>query len=68
MVYDAITDLALGQFKTQEKVYIQTTEQLKKEETIAKVSEEENHNTIIFVVWLFIFGLLIFGFVIYKNL
>lgn len=68
MVYDAITDLALNQFKTEEKVYIQTSEQLKKEETIAKVSEEENHNTIIFVVWLFIFGLLIFGFVIYKNL
>lgn len=68
MVYDAITDLALNQFKTEEKVYIQTSEQLKKEETIAKVNEEENHNTIIFVVWLFIFGLLIFGFVIYKNL
>lgn len=68
MVYDAISDLALNQFKTEEKVYIQTSEQLKKEETIAKVSEEENHNTIIFVVWLFIFGLLIFGFVIYKNL
>lgn len=68
MVYDAITDLALNQFKTEEKVYIQTSEQLKKEETIAKVSEEENHNTVIFVVWLFIFGLLVFGFVIFKNL
>lgn len=68
MIYDAISDLALNQFKTEEKVYIQTSEQLKKEEQIAKVSEEENHNTVIFVVWLFIFGLLVFGFVILKNL
>ena len=68
MIYDAISDLALNQFKTEEKVYIQTSEQLKKEEQIAKVSEEENHNTAIFAVWLFIFGLLVLAFVIFKNL
>lgn len=40
MVYDAITDIALGAFQKEEKVYIQTSEQLKKDEETAKVNEE----------------------------
>jgi len=40
MVYDAITDIALGAFQKEEKVYIQTSEQLKKDEQTAKVNEE----------------------------
>jgi len=68
MVYDAITDLALGQFKTQEKVYIQTTEQLKKEEEIAKVNEE-NENTILGIIAvLSTFGVIFaVGYFIYKS-
>lgn len=68
MVYDAITDLALGQFKTQEKVYIQTTEQLKKEEEIAKVNEE-NENTILGIIAVLSTFCVIFaiGYFIYKS-
>lgn len=67
MIYDAITDLALGQFKTEEKVYIQTTEQLKKEEEIAKIKEEED-NSILGYIGLFIIisSIIAVGFFIFK--
>lgn len=39
MVYDAITDIALGAFQKEQKVYVQTSEELKKAEEKAKADE-----------------------------
>lgn len=66
MIYDAITDLALGQFKTEEKVYIQTTEQLKKEEEIAKIKEEDNSILGYIGLFIIISSIIAVGFFIFK--
>lgn len=42
MVYDAITDLALGAFQKEQTVYVQKTEELKKAEEKAVQQEKEN--------------------------
>ena len=62
MVYDAITDIALGAFQKEEKVYIQTSEQLKKDEETAKVNEykEKEKEEDNFIFWIVFGTMLIF--------
>jgi hypothetical protein len=56
MVYDAITDIALGAFQKEQTVYVQKTEELKKsEDQQTKVEEnqqkiEEESNTMLYVL------------------
>ncbi len=75
MVYDAITDLALGAFQKEQTVYVQKTEELKKAEEKAVQQEKENikkaedESNVLMIVACFIGGVfLVFLVIALSNL
>lgn len=63
MIYDAITDIALNNFKNDEKIYVQNVSELNKQEAVDLQQENEQSGVATFFLWFFgiIIGIMIIG-------
>lgn len=63
MIYDAITDIALNNFKNDEKIYVQNVSELNKQEAVALQQENDESNVTNFFLWFFgiAIGIMIIG-------